>query len=101
MNDGLQKLPDFSSMHMEHLKRTGAVRILLGTRSTIQSSVSLLLSFRLHYFLAPFELFCEKNYLKFSLQFPAGHMELPSNGHNSPISARIVTKLCVIARGKC
>jgi hypothetical protein len=32
----------------------------------------------------------KESYLKFSLQFPAGHTEQPSNGFYSIISARVV-----------
>jgi hypothetical protein len=60
--------------HMELPEWTIALWILFGTQSTIQGGVSLLLRCRLHYFWTPSELFCEKNYLKFSLQFPAAHM---------------------------
>jgi hypothetical protein len=52
---------------MEHLQRTAALSTSLGLGSTIQGQVRLLLSFHSH-------TFNEKNYLKFSLQFPAGHM---------------------------
>jgi hypothetical protein len=38
-------------------------------------------SFHSHYFQLDPSPFCEKNYLKFSLQFPAGQMEL----HSTPL----------------
>jgi hypothetical protein len=78
--------------------------MLLGTRSTIQQNVSLLLRFRLHYFLAPWlhpSIFLQKNYLKLLLQFPAGHMELPLTGRCALNSTRIATKLGTVGRGKC
>jgi hypothetical protein len=50
-------------------------------------------SFRVHYFSAPSEHFLPKNYLKFSLQFPAAHMELSWNDRRSLNSAPIAMEL--------
>jgi hypothetical protein len=41
--------------------------------------------------------FCKKNYLKFSLQFPAAHMELFLNGY-SINSAPIITKIDTVGK---
>jgi hypothetical protein len=45
---------------MEHHKRIAALSFLLGTGCTLQANVSLLLSFRLDYFLALSEHFLQK-----------------------------------------
>jgi hypothetical protein len=48
-----------------------------------------------------FSTFDEKNYLKISLEFPAGHMELSANGRRSINSAPTATKLGSKGRGEC
>jgi hypothetical protein len=49
---------------------------MLGLGRNLVQPVRLVVSFRLHYFSAPSDHFYQKNYLKFSLEFPAGHMQL-------------------------
>jgi hypothetical protein len=44
--------------------------------------------------------FCENNYLRFSFQFLAGHMERPLIGCCTPNSASMLTKLGSKDRGK-
>jgi hypothetical protein len=69
-------LPYFRAGDMEHLQRAAALPMPLELRSTIQGYVSLLLSILLHYFQLYPNIFCQKNFLKVSLQFPAGDMQL-------------------------
>jgi hypothetical protein len=69
---------------MERL-RLGAALILLELRRNLVQYENVSVSFPLHYFSAHPSTFSEKNYLKMSLQFPAGHMQLTSNEHYSPL----------------
>jgi hypothetical protein len=57
---------------MEHLQRTAALSILLGTESTAQYNVRLLLSFHLRYFLAPSKHFLRKELSQIFVSIPGG-----------------------------
>jgi hypothetical protein len=80
MRDGLQKFPELSSMFWRgtcnNLQRATAPSMLLGLGSTIQRAVSLRFSFFCTTFQLHPSIFCQKNYLKISLQFLAGDMQL-------------------------
>jgi hypothetical protein len=86
MSDGLQKFPELSSMFWRGTwnvsnSRTDALSMSLGLGSSTKESVSVLLSFHFHYFSAPSEQSLQKNYLKISLQFPAGDIQLSGRSY--------------------
>jgi hypothetical protein len=79
---------------------TAAPSILLGSLQILAQNVSLVVKFLLPTFYLRPRIFCQENYLKILLQFPAGHMKQPLNGFYSFMSDRIAIKTGAAIRGK-